>query len=322
MVRKSFAFILLLTVVLACSLFQPPAARTPSVTTGPAETEAVAASETEGAGEPARPQVTPTPLNVEVDAGLDLEAYTPGQPFTVRFNQPMDTASAQPALLTYPWTPGELRWEAENTQVTFIPERGFQPGRAYTIFVNGSLRAASGAVFTQPPQWQLVVPPAPQVVAHQPAKTDIVTRRLEIQVTFERAMDPESVARALQVQPEVSYSLRWEGETLWIELEEPLNPGTRYRFTVGAEAQDTLGVPLGADYRWVYHLPELVAEVAGPDEEYPNQALIIRCNYPLDVDVLQGKLRVSTPSQPDVPGEWNFVSETQLTAKLPPGGGL
>jgi len=114
------------------------------------------------------------------------------------------------------------------------------------------------------------------------------------------------------VQPEVSYSLRWEGETLWIELEEPLNPGTRYRFTVGAEAQDTLGVPLGADYRWVYHLPELVAEVAGPDEEYPNQALIIRCNYPLDVDVLQGKLRVSTPSQPDVPGEWNFVSETQL----------
>jgi len=116
MVRKSFAFILLLTVVLACSLFQPPAARTPSVTTGPAETEAVAASETEGAGEPARPQVTPTPLNVEVDAGLDLGAYTPGQPFTVRFNQPMDTASAQPALLTYPWTPGELRWEAENSR--------------------------------------------------------------------------------------------------------------------------------------------------------------------------------------------------------------
>ncbi|TGK77519.1 hypothetical protein EHQ24_19125 [Leptospira noumeaensis] len=64
----------------------------------------------------------------------------------------------------------------------------------------------------------------------------------EIEVVFDRAMDPSSVISAIQISPNISANFVWPSANhLRIVPDRPLNGNIRYSVTVSAAAADTLG---------------------------------------------------------------------------------
>lgn len=84
----------------------------------------------------------------------------------------------------------------------------------------------------------------------------------ELRLTFSRAMDPESVAEHLTIQPEVPGETSWQGSTLTFRPEEPWPNGAtvRVRLEGGARAAGWPALPLRAESSWVFRIgqPRLV----------------------------------------------------------------
>ena len=124
------------------------------------------------------------------------------------------------------------------------------------------------------------------------------------QVSFDRAMDSQSIARALVVEPPVQLDLRWEGYVLYIEPLESLAADTQYNFTLGAEATGADGVPLAREYRWGYTTQNPIAGVVQPIRNGTRSTpLVIEFSSPMDPTSVAQSLSF----EPSIPGEvhWN-----------------
>jgi uncharacterized protein YfaS (alpha-2-macroglobulin family) len=260
---------------------------------------------------------TPAPIPTEPEARLDRQEISPASTISLHFNQPMDPASAQPVLLTYPWVEGDLQWEADSTTLKFTPKNNLLPRRHYQLMLNPNLRSASGKAFNQPQQWQIQVVAA-QVVGYTPANAQLSERQPEIRITFDRPMDLESVRSNLSIQPQIPFTVKMQAETALVQLENPFEPGKRYNFTLAEAAHDLQGVPLEADYRWAYSLPELVANLSGPVMETTNQQpeeqpLRVAFNYRLNQASFAATARVRTAEQGPAEGRWVWRQPQEAT---------
>jgi Ca-activated chloride channel family protein len=154
--------------------------------------------------------------------------------------------------------------------------------------------------------------PPPQVVKAQIASIWHSERRPVTQVTFDRVMDPESVADALVVEPPAPLDLRWEGHTLYLEPREPLAPDTQYRFTLGTTATDAEGTPLGQAYHWGYVTEHPIAGVVQPvrngDRSTP---LVVQFTTPMEPEGVA--LRV----EPPITGEISWSEQNTLLMLAP-----
>jgi hypothetical protein len=71
-----------------------------------------------------------------------------------------------------------------------------------------------------------------------------------IRVTFSRSMNQSSVENHLRIEPEISGDVAWDGREMTLFPHGGLVPGTAYTVTVGAEALDARGQPLGQEGVW------------------------------------------------------------------------
>ena len=257
----------------------------------------------------AAPTATPPPnaaaLLVEVDPSLDLENYSPYSAFILNFSQPMNSASSPIPLLAYPYLDGTAAWNQAKTTLTFTPSDRFTPGQAYTLFLDPDLKSASGESFAEIQSWQVNVLTGASVLSRSPGYESLASRRPDIALTFDRSMDSESVAQALSMQPEVAYALSWSSNVLHIALQEALDPGMRYSFTLASTAADADGVPMAGDYRWDYWVPGFVIEVVSPTPQYN------RVTLNLSHAVTTGKDAPPFSISPEVDGEWRWNSTVQ-----------
>ncbi len=252
-------------------------------------------------------QITATPAPVKLAASLppnlDVRSVSPVAPLTIAFSQPMDPASAQPALLTLPYAPGELAWNEDHTRLTFTPAANLAPDADYLIFLDRDLRSANGEHFAAPQQWEIHTRKAPQVVKRQPAGPDIGTRTPGIYLSFNQAMDADSVAQAFTIQPAVPFEIKWQGERkLEIDLLQPLDYRTRYRFSLGPGARDTAGVPLSEAYIWEYRVNEVHVEL-WPESGQVVDYLDLRFSQAIDPE----KSGLPFTITPTVSGTWNWL---------------
>jgi uncharacterized protein YfaS (alpha-2-macroglobulin family) len=320
--KHKYAFLCMLLLALsACSLLrqaevawpvEPPAAQP-----GGAPTNTTPIQKTS-------PTQAPVAASSRLEATLGQQEISPLSPVSLHFNQPMDPTSAQPALLTYPWVEGNLSWEAGGITLTFTPKSGFRPRRQYQLLLSPNLKSASGEAFSQSQTWQIQVASGPQVLSHAPAGGQLEARQPEIRLTFDRPMDAESVRANLSVQPEIPFTVEMQAKTAILRLERPFEPGKRYNFTLAAAAHDLQGVPLEADYRWAYSLPDLVAGLSGammtasyqPVEAQP---LRLAFNYAVERASFARTVRVRTSEQERVEGQWTWLQP--LEATFEPAGG-
>lgn len=295
------------------------------------------------------PAPTPTPalaaegLSARLAPSIQPGAVSPLGPVVIQFSQPMSAAllttlpttvsgtvsttisttlpaavsatlpaeSAGPALLTLPYVPGDLTWNETYTELTFSPRQPFEPDRDYLVFLDGDLRSASGEGFSQPQQWEIHTRTPPRVINRTPAQVGIAPGKFSIRLSFDQAMDAESVAAAFTIQPTLPYSLSWKSEKeLTIDLQAPTVYSTRYRFTLGGSAGDASGVPMKYDYAWEYWTEDFSLQLA-PENGSVSDELNLKFSHDLD------SVRSGMPFiiDPPVNGAWGWNGKRQAIFK-------
>lgn len=304
MMRKIVLLIVILAMLLSCRAVtgQPEQSQTST----PAS-QAQIDKPTEVIPPTPHPEETPIPLGAELQSDRDLNRFLPNTPIRVRFNQPMDAQSASLALITYPWVEGELSWEDGFTQLVFQPASGYTPKESYQVYLNQNLRGSTGGKFVEIPQWEIQVLEQPHVLSHQPAAPLLDTLRPEIRLEFDHAMDMQSVADGLSIEPEVPFKITWQDNRALISPEHALEPGKRYHFTMAGSARDQQGVPLGEDYRWDYHLLPLVSQTNADYDLSPKKEIMLWFNYGLEQKDPESLFEIN----PAPRGKWVWVSDQQ-----------
>ncbi len=279
-----------ISLTLACNVFSQatPAARTtPGAKPGPTQT----------AVQPTRPPSSGT-LAATAEGTSAFGHFLPNGSLTVRFNEPMNPASADIPILTYPYVDGQPKWTENNSVVTFQPAKRFASDQAYVVSVNPYLTNTKGQGFNQPPTWKLQTPSAPVVLGHNPATGLIDDRRPTIRVAFDRAMDQASVAASLSVTPTVSFNVTWEkqdgADILVIHPQQAFAAGVRYTFTLGRAAADAEGVAMGEDYRWSYWLDGLKVTISREGDAADSPISFVY-NYPMDTQSVDRAFKIDPP---------------------------
>ncbi|HET7011206.1 MAG TPA: Ig-like domain-containing protein [Anaerolineales bacterium] len=224
-----------------------------------------------------------------------MDAVTPQAEFTIEFSRPMDPESALRPLEWDPPIAANYRWDDEHTHLTFSAQRGFAPGRTYTLWLSPELRTAEGEAFDKPLGWTFSLPMSPVVSERKAEPIDEIGRQFRYRLTFSMAMDTASVLEALTVTPDVRLSTEWTDRTLVVETLDVLEPGVAYRFEIGTSAKSVEGGLFHSTYSWTQTMPALVSRVRTPGPEGADVPLLIEFNYPIDIEALEASLRF-TPS--------------------------
>jgi alpha-2-macroglobulin len=313
--RRFFLSVLFTFILLGCQARPELADLTAVSTPGPSPTTAILDARETPAIIPAaaRPddeiEATDTPvpqaLIVQPDEGIDLDDFPADAPFTLHFNQPVQTTTTPP-LRIVPATAGDFQWNEEQTSLTFVPESGFAAGRNYVITLLPGLETISGQTLADEHTWRIRTQTAPRVARRTPSISRTSERQPTFELVFNRPMEPASVTGAITVEPAVAIEATWAEEILTIAVQEPLAFDTTYQFTLADSAVDQTGLHLAADYGWNVTLEPLLEDVSWPTARDHLAPITFDFNYPLDTASFSRALRI----RPAVAGKlaWHEAS--------------
>ncbi len=176
--------------------------------------------------------------------------------FMISFDRQVDHATVLRAIRLDPPVPGAIeaiRPADGPPRYQFVPDAPLAPDVEYRVTVQG-VRDLDGALLA-PLSLTARTTKAPDVVRFRPrSDADDVAVDGSISVRFTQAMDQRSTARAFTVSvggKSIAGTSRWaESDTVLVFTPKSALPfGTKVTMRVGAEARDTVGVPLGNTIR-------------------------------------------------------------------------
>ncbi len=266
-----------------------------------ATTEAIPSPAAEATATPEPAAELGPHLTAAFDPATDLGDHPPTAPLTLTFDRPIDVGPDTRPFAISPAVAGTFRWNPEGTAVTFTPHDTFQPDRRYRLTAGADLRGADGATFDEPPSWVLTIARPPRVSLRVPSATSGDDRQPAITLTFNRAMDRQSVTAALSVEPPVPLDLGWDGDNkLTLQPAELLDPGVAYQFVLSAAAADRHGANLISDYGFRYVPSPVITGVEGPTRNNPDAPFLIRFGYPMDWDAAMPALVIEPPLDAEI----------------------
>jgi uncharacterized protein YfaS (alpha-2-macroglobulin family) len=226
------------------------------------------------------------------------------EPLTIIFNQPMDINSLQGAVslrnangTVVPGSVGPTSKPAwyeviENNEfrrvagfpVLFTPNAPLDRGERYTLTVATSAQVANGSA-TLPNEFSatFTVAPLPRFEASSPANNaDAVDPTIGLRLTFSAPMDWASVERNMTILPKPTEVMTGSDEVNFFPYFQ-INPETDYTITIGADARDREGVPLGQAVTLRFRTGPLqpALTIAGPSLSAYNAAVVAQ--VPLQV---------------------------------------
>jgi alpha-2-macroglobulin len=263
------------------------------------------------------PTQTPTPsvqIGAEpeawLDGSIDIEQFGPMETLMIHFNTPMSPESSPYPVLSWPSVEGVSSWDPTQTVLKFTPKAALDSKKTYTFFLDSSLRSKDGKALKNPPEWTVHVQSGPKIQSVSPHPGSLEKRYRFIEVHFEREMKRSNVEGMLSIEPQVAFDLKWRNDqTLEIALQQPLEPGQRYDFTLnGGSDENALfavdGSYLAEDYRWFYWQEPFDVKV----EILGEKSLAVKFNYRLNED----KSGLPFAIVPPLKGKWQWVSEQEI----------
>ena len=224
-------------------------------------------------GEVANVSTTP------VDGDVGVSATTT---VTVVFSQDMTAESVTASVLLRTGSGTEISgtatYDAESRTLTFDPDEPLTPGTTYRFVISAdTLESAVGLTLSQDESFQFTTSSRPIVASVSPedgAEDEPLSP--EVVVTFDRAMDGESVEAALSVATDGGTEV--DGTVVYEDTDEAgqvtftpaadLDVATTYVVTVGASAASTEGTTLGTDFTSEFTTNYFAANEIGIDFTY------------------------------------------------------
>jgi uncharacterized protein YkwD len=129
-------------------------------------------------------------------------------PMTIVFSSPMAQASVASAITVEPATPVQLGWDATSTTLTVTPAGAWAPGAYHTVTIQPGALAENGRPLTRPVRAVFLTrsPSAVALTAGAPIGKRVATDT-SFDLTFDRPIDPSSLATGVQLDPPVPLRL-------------------------------------------------------------------------------------------------------------------
>ena len=211
----------------------------------------------------ARPSAAATPVvEARLSAALRTNAGLTDS-VTIDFSSPMDITSVARAIRVDPPALVRLHWEYQSRRLVVSPVEPWAPGTLVTITVDTTAQDRTGVALATPTRASFLTRPEATATI---AATDKVGKRLRsdtaFRITFDRAMDLDSVRAALRVTPAIKGKVTVssiDGKTIVTFTPAALlKPNTAYTVRLVGEVRDAEGAVLTK-------LPRLAAKtVAAP----------------------------------------------------------
>ena len=139
---------------------------------------------------------------------------------------------------------------------------------------------------------------APVVINHTPNESPSTERRPEFQIEFSQEMVFGVMVDAIQVEPEIAFSLQQEGNLLTVTIDEALLPGETYKFSISEAAVAQNGQTLERPFTWDYQLEPMIANAKLPTRGDLQQPIEITFNYAINPDLENIRLMPEVAGQP------------------------
>jgi hypothetical protein len=191
--------------------------------------------------------------SLPLDAARDVPL---NQEVSVRFDQPMDRASVEGALLVDPPAAGAFKWEADN-EVRFAPiEAGLLRGITYTVMLSSTARSLAGVPLGNPAMWSFQTRSPYTVTPDLPSGASIspmTTFALNFQVPMDKAIAGKISMRGAGASYDIPVSLAWDdaGTRLAVTASGPLPLGEVY-LRIAGSARTLTADTLGRAYEFAY----------------------------------------------------------------------
>ncbi|UCG68061.1 MAG: Ig-like domain-containing protein [Thermoplasmata archaeon] len=229
---------------------------------------------------------------------------------SITFDEPMNKTSSEEALIIIPFINGTFLWN-ENT-LLFTPVSALEYNTTYYIYVGIEAKDIVGNSLEFPYQFNFTTEPdtyPPEVIGHFPTGSEILLNST-ITITFNEAMEHDSVESAFFIQPSAAGSFTWVGNTLIFTPIDLINE-TTYTITMGQEAKDISGNALLSPYQFSFTTkkdpyPPFVLEVEPTGDDVPVDSVIrIRFNEAMNLTSLYGAFKI----EPYIPGTLSWEGE-------------
>ena len=264
------------------------------------------------------PQVTFTDFGVAMFQGV----Y--GGLILATFTEPMDTTTlnsdtflvVDPSGLPFTGTVAYVGLTA-----VFVPTHPFAPDSTYTATLTTGAKDLEGVALAEDHVWTFTTPPisvltGKSTLVTNTAPADLATgipRGSSISVTFNQVMDPFSLTpnTFLIIDPDgapVSGTVTYTGYTATFTPTFPLLPNNTYRGLIKAGAASLAGVPMDADYKWLFTTS---ADLAGTPP-------VVQFTSPLDGDT-SVKLNTSIIAAFDESMDPTTINAATFTVTQPDG---
>ena len=169
-----------------------------------------------------------------------------GEEIVITFSEPMNTLSLHKALHIQPWIPYHISWEMNDTCLHIIPKE-WNSGR-YEIVITKYASDKHGNRLNE--NYTLTFEIAlPSIISISPSNGEReVPISTNITITFSEEMDKKSVEESFAIQPEITFTMKWDGNTLIIHPLTNLEYEKEYVIKIGKDAKNVYNISIGSDY--------------------------------------------------------------------------
>jgi hypothetical protein len=190
--------------------------------------------------------LTQAAFRTSVSTGVELDASA-----TIGFSTPMERASVEAALVVDPPAAVELHWSDDDTTVTIVPVGHWAVDTYHTITVRPGVLASTGRPLTVPLRSAFLTRGRATAVL---GATEMVGKRVALDtaftISFDRAVDPTTLAGAVRLEPAVPGRLTAEPAREGLPRftftpQATLKANTRYRLVIDG-VRDSDGIPIAS----------------------------------------------------------------------------
>jgi uncharacterized protein YfaS (alpha-2-macroglobulin family) len=250
------------------------------------------------------------------------------QPIELVFDQPMDHASVEGALVLSvdggTTVEGEFEWAGDRA-VSFKP-RGLARDTRYHLYLGQAARSQEGAPLDGAYRFKFSTTGFLEVTQVVPAdgSADVEADGI-ITVMFNRPVVPlttislpgAELPQPLSFDPPIAGTGEWLNTSIYLFTpSEPLAGGTTYTARVEAGLTDTTAGLLAEDYVWQFTTfpPEVVWVTPGEDQELvpPDTAITVRFNQKVAAASAASAFRLFPRGGADVAGEFEHRGDTLI----------
>ena len=228
--------------------------------------------------------------------------------------------------------PGRFLWE--GTTCHFQPEPSLTPGFRYVFSFNGTVQDTKGRTHTvhhiAPFFYRYKADQTPHITSISPFRGQVVSTQKEVEVTFDRDMDPVSFEAGFKTTPEHSCDFQWTAGTRQVRIipRKGWEDRTLYTLSFPERITDRSGMPLGPTPSLTFLVQEdtdcpsvISVEAALNDRDsFPSlgsdlsaslryrDAIRITFSEPMDKE----QTREAVNFSPSVPGDWFWWNDQVL----------